>query len=117
MHTIPQPQRVADWLRERGVGALHCDSRRVGAGDGFVAWPGAATDGRRFVAGALDAGAVAALVEREGVEPYAFDDERVIAVPGLKAAAGAIASAFNGTPSASLDMVAITGTNGKTSTA
>ncbi|WP_204734630.1 UDP-N-acetylmuramoyl-L-alanyl-D-glutamate--2,6-diaminopimelate ligase [Hydrogenophaga laconesensis] len=117
MRTMAQPQSVAEWLRERGVGALHCDSRRVGAGDGFVAWPGAATDGRRFVASALDAGAVAALVEREGVEPYAFDDERVIAVPGLKAAAGAIASVFNGTPSASLDMVAITGTNGKTSTA
>ncbi|WP_137921440.1 UDP-N-acetylmuramoyl-L-alanyl-D-glutamate--2,6-diaminopimelate ligase [Hydrogenophaga sp. 2FB] len=117
MRVMDTPQAVADWLRERAVGELHCDSRRVRAGDGFVAWPGAATDGRRFVASALDAGAVAALVEREGVEPYAFDDERVVAVPGLKNAAGAIASAFHGAPSAELDMVAITGTNGKTSTA
>ncbi|MBW0170577.1 MAG: UDP-N-acetylmuramoyl-L-alanyl-D-glutamate--2,6-diaminopimelate ligase [Hydrogenophaga sp.] len=117
MPTTQQALTVANWLRERGVGALHCDSRRVQAGDAFVAWPGAATDGRRFVASALAAGALAALVEREGVETYAFDDERVLAVPGLKAAAGAIASAFHGTPSASLDMVAITGTNGKTSTA
>lgn len=117
MQVIQTPQAVADWLRERAVGELHCDSRRVRAGDGFVAWPGAATDGRRFVASALDAGAVAALVERDGVEPYAFDDERLVAVPGLKNAAGAIASAFHGAPSAELDMVAITGTNGKTSTA
>jgi UDP-N-acetylmuramoyl-L-alanyl-D-glutamate--2,6-diaminopimelate ligase len=117
LRTIQDPQAVADWLRERGVRALHCDSRRVGAGDGFVAWPGAATDGRRFVAGALQAGAAAALVEHEGASSYGFDDERVLAVPGLKASAGAIASVFHGTPSAALDMVAITGTNGKTSTA
>ncbi|MDO9435124.1 UDP-N-acetylmuramoyl-L-alanyl-D-glutamate--2,6-diaminopimelate ligase [Hydrogenophaga sp.] len=118
MQVITKPQAVADWLRSRAVGELHCDSRRLRAGDGFVAWPGAATDGRRFVNGALEAGAVAALVEREGVDSYAFgDDERVVAVPGLKAAAGAIASAFLGAPSASLDVVAITGTNGKTSTA
>lgn len=117
MRTMAQPQAVADWLHGRVRGELHCDSRRLHAGDGFVAWPGAATDGRRFVGAALDAGATAALVEREGVEAYAFDDERVVAVPGLKVSAGAIASAFHGAPSAALDMVAITGTNGKTSTA
>ncbi|QHE87836.1 UDP-N-acetylmuramoyl-L-alanyl-D-glutamate--2,6-diaminopimelate ligase [Hydrogenophaga sp. BPS33] len=117
MQVITKPTAVADWLHERAVGALHCDSRRVQAGDGFVAWPGAATDGRRFVAAALGAGAVAALVEHDRVEPYGFDDERVVAVPGLKNLAGAIASEFHGTPSAELDMVAITGTNGKTSTA
>ncbi|RJP67300.1 MAG: UDP-N-acetylmuramoyl-L-alanyl-D-glutamate--2,6-diaminopimelate ligase [Comamonadaceae bacterium] len=117
MRTLQQPQAVADWLRARVRGELHCDSRRLHPGDGFVAWPGAATDGRRFVGAALEAGAVAALVEREGVEAYAFEDERVLAVPGLKASAGAIASAFHAAPSAALDMVAITGTNGKTSTA
>jgi UDP-N-acetylmuramyl-tripeptide synthetase len=117
MRTMAQPQAVADWLRTRVRGELQCDSRRLHAGDGFVAWPGAATDGRRFVGAALDAGATAALVELEGVEAYAFDDERVVAVPGLKVSAGAIASAFHGAPSAELDMVAITGTNGKTSTA
>ena len=34
------------------TGALHCDSRKVRAGDGFIAWPGAATDGRKHVASA-----------------------------------------------------------------
>ena len=47
---------VADWLRERVTGELYCDSRHLRPGDGFVAWPGAATDGRRFVADALRAG-------------------------------------------------------------
>ena len=117
MRTILHPHAVAEWLRERVTGELHCDSRRLRAGDGFVAWPGAATDGRRFVADALRSGAGAALVELDGVESHGFTDERIAAVPGLKASAGAIASAFHSMPSAALEMVAITGTNGKTSTA
>jgi UDP-N-acetylmuramoyl-L-alanyl-D-glutamate--2,6-diaminopimelate ligase len=111
------PEAVADWLRARVSTTLRCDSRRVGAGDGFVAWPGAATDGRRYVAGALEAGATAAVVERDGVEAFSLDSERVVAVPGLKQLAGPIASAFHGDPSAALDVVAVTGTNGKTSCA
>jgi UDP-N-acetylmuramoyl-L-alanyl-D-glutamate--2,6-diaminopimelate ligase len=65
----------------------------------------------------LSAGATAALVEREGVAAFDLADARVASVAGLKAQAGAIASAYHGDPSASLAMVAITGTNGKTSTA
>ena len=118
MAAMEQPQDVASWLRQRVTGHLVCDSRLVAPGDGFVAWPGAAVDARRFVRSALDAGAAAAVIELDGAD--AFDllrDERVVAVTGLKALAGAIASAFHGDPSASLAMVAITGTNGKTSTA
>jgi UDP-N-acetylmuramyl-tripeptide synthetase len=108
---------IAEWLRARVQGTLQCDSRQVGPGDGFVAWPGAATDGRRFVPAALAAGAAAVLVEAEGVDAFGLADERVLAVPGLKALAGPIASAFSGNPSAQLDVIAITGTNGKTSCA
>ena len=98
--------------------ALAADSRRVGRGDGFVAWPGHASDGRRFVDAALAAGASACLVEADGVEAFGFDAEpRVAALRGLKAAAGDIASRFLATPSSKLDVVAVTGTNGKTSTA
>lgn len=117
MPNTRDPRHIAGWLRERVTGGLQCDSRRVRPGDAFVAWPGAATDGRRYVPGALAAGAVAVLVEAEGAPAFGFDDERVRAVPGLKALAGPIASAYHGDPSASLDMVAITGTNGKTSSA
>ncbi|MBD3892648.1 UDP-N-acetylmuramoyl-L-alanyl-D-glutamate--2,6-diaminopimelate ligase [Hydrogenophaga sp.] len=118
MLTLHQPQHVADWLRARGVIRLQSDSRHVQAGDGFVAWPGAASDARRFVAAALQAGASAALVERAGAEGFDFGPgDAVLAMPGLKAQAGAVASAFYGQPSAQLDLLAITGTNGKTSTA
>ncbi|MBX3610637.1 MAG: UDP-N-acetylmuramoyl-L-alanyl-D-glutamate--2,6-diaminopimelate ligase [Hydrogenophaga sp.] len=118
VQTLIQPLAAATWLRASVTGELVCDSRRVRPGDGFVAWPGAATDGRRFVEDALHAGAGAAVVEREGLEAFGFrDDPRVLAVPSLKVQAGPIASAFCHEPSGALEVVAITGTNGKTSSA
>ena len=47
------------WLRSRVQGDLHTDSRKVKAGDAFVAWPGAATDGRAYVGKAVEQGAAA----------------------------------------------------------
>lgn len=107
---------AARWLRERATGTLRSDSRQVCPGDAFMAWPGAAHDARRFVAGALKAGAGACLVAAEGVEAFGFDDPRIAALPGLKAAAGLVAASFFGTPGTALELIAATGTNGKTST-
>ncbi|RYZ10923.1 MAG: UDP-N-acetylmuramoyl-L-alanyl-D-glutamate--2,6-diaminopimelate ligase [Comamonadaceae bacterium] len=117
MRQLHHPDEAADWLRSRGIRSLFADSRQVGAADGFVAWPGAATDGRRHVAAALAQGAAACLVEQDGVEAFAFADERVACYAGLKAATGPVAAAFYGHPSLELDVLAVTGTNGKTSTA
>jgi UDP-N-acetylmuramyl-tripeptide synthetase len=117
LNAFQTPNKAADWLRERVSGDLTCDSRQVTPGDAFVAWPGAATDGRRYVGVALQAGAAAALVESEGAAGFDLDDARVAAVSGLKRLAGPIASAFHRDPSAALDVVAFTGTNGKTSSA
>lgn len=118
MMAFDTPETVARWLRERVPGALRGDSRQVRAGDAFVAWPGAAQDGRHFVPAALAAGAAAIVVERDGVADFAFDDQApVAAIRGLKAHAGPIASAFCQTPSAQIDVIAVTGTNGKTSSA
>jgi len=111
------PDEAARWLRSRVRGALHADSRSIGAGDGFIAWPGAATDGRRFVPSALAQGAVACLVEAEGSAAFGFEGEAVATYPGLKAATGPIAAAYYDKPSEQLDVLAVTGTNGKTSTA
>ena len=115
--TLHNPADAAAWLRSRVRGALHADSRTVSAGDGFIAWPGAATDGRRFVAGAIAQGATACLVELEGSEAFGFEGESIATYAGLKAATGPIAAAYYDTPSAVLDLIAVTGTNGKTSTA
>jgi UDP-N-acetylmuramyl-tripeptide synthetase len=120
LSTVLQTSAQAlDWLRHRGTVALHADSRRLAAGDAFLAWPGAASDGRRYVPGALAAGARACLIEHQASAQVGLDlqDERIATFPGLKAAASEIASAFYGRPSAQLKVMAVTGTNGKTSTA
>ena len=106
------------WLAVRGARALATDSRRVAAGAAFIAWPGYAVDGRQFVPQALAVGASACLVEAEGADGVALpDDERVATLRDLKAATGVLASRFMGAPSESLNVVACTGTNGKTSMA
>ena len=106
------------WLAERGVRALAIDSRQVAPFDAFIAWPGYAVDGRQFVPQALAAGASACLVEADSADAFdGLDRPEVAALHGLKAATGPLASAFMGAPSAKLDVIAVTGTNGKTSTA
>ena len=44
--TLHQAAEAVAWLRARVTGTLQTDSRSVQPGDGFIAWPGAATDGR-----------------------------------------------------------------------
>ena len=118
MQELHTPSQAAQWLRQRVTGTLQSDSRKLAAGDGFIAWPGAAVDGRQFVDAALQKGAVACLVERDGVAAWPLQGgERVACYPGLKADTGAIAAEFFGRPSSALKVVAVTGTNGKTSTA
>lgn len=117
MQALHTPEQAVQWLRARVTGTLHVDSRRIGAGDGFIAWPGAATDGRQHVAAALAQGAAACLVEQDGVESYGFSGTQIATYRQLKAATGPLAAAYYEEPSAQLDVVAVTGTNGKTSTA
>lgn len=110
-----------EWLRQQGVVELTVDSRAVRTlpDAAFIAWPGAARDGRAFVVQALQEGARACLVEAEGVEAFDFAGApagRMAMVSGLKARSAEIAHGFYGEPSAALSVVAVTGTNGKTST-
>ena len=114
LHTIAQVQA---WLAQNVTRALQSDSRKVQAGDGFVAWPGAATDARSHVVTALAQGAAVCLVEHEGVQAFGFDDPRIASYAHLKRDIGPIAAATLGEPSNGMSVVAVTGTNGKTSTA
>jgi UDP-N-acetylmuramoyl-L-alanyl-D-glutamate--2,6-diaminopimelate ligase len=115
--SLTSPDAAARWLREWVHGQLRTDSRKVKPGDAFIAWPGHGADGRQFVQAALTAGATTCVVEREGLEAFGFNDARVASLPGLKTAAGWIADAFHHAPSAHMDVVAVTGTNGKSSSA
>ena len=113
---LPSVHDAVSWLRERVTGTLQTDSRQVRAGDGFIAWPGAATDGRAHIGDALARGAAACLVEHEGIEAFTLDGAPVAALRGLKAATGLIAADWFDHPTQHLDVLAVTGTNGKTST-
>jgi UDP-N-acetylmuramyl-tripeptide synthetase len=118
LHQLASPLDAVQWLQQRGVRALASDSRRVAAGDAFIAWPGYANDARQFVRGAIADGARACLVEAAGAEAFDWAElDAVAALPDLKRHAGRIASVFMGEPSRRLTMLATTGTNGKTSTA
>ena len=97
--------------REAVIDGLCQDSRSVQRGDLFVGMPGESVDGRRFVEDAHRREAAAILIEDDG---RALPDPGV-AVTGLRSALGGIASRFFGEPSAQLEVVAVTGTNGKTS--
>lgn len=114
---LKSPEAAARWLAEWCTGTLRTDSRQVRPGDAFIAWPGYARDGREFVAAALAAGASTCLVEDDDVERFGFMDARVASLPGLKARTGEIAATFFGKPTDALDVIAVTGTNGKTSSA
>lgn len=117
MRHLSSVSEAVQWLQALQAQRLVCDSRQLAPGDAFVAWPGSGQDGRRFVNTSLRAGAVACLIEAEGAEVWGFTDERVATLPGLKRLAGEMASAFYHHPSQRLRAVAVTGTNGKTSTA
>lgn len=91
---------------------LSLDSRAINRGDAFVAIKGADADGRRYINDALSQGAVAVLAEAEGLT---HQDPRVIPVVGLKSQLGELARRFYADPSKDLCVIAVTGTNGKTS--
>lgn len=119
MRLLQSTEDAVNWLHSRDVAALQTDSRRVKAGQGFIAWPGAVSDGRAFIGAALENGASACLVEISGADALdlAPFGESVAAIADLKMHSGLIAAEFLGHPSRHLRVVAVTGTNGKTSTA
>lgn len=107
---------LIDTLRASGVipTGIGCDSRHIGRGEVFAAWPGFASDGRRHIDAAIDRGAPAVLYENgDGFEPRAVTVP-AIGVSGLRDLAGFVAHALYQKPSESLWMVGVTGTNGKT---
>jgi len=106
---------LGQWLRETLApgAALVADSRAVRPGAGFVAWRGASHDGRDYIEQAIARGAVAVLYESGAPVQTASAASR--AVPQLRQLAGPIAAEYYGRPSERLEVVAVTGTNGKTS--
>ena len=94
------------------VGGLAYDSRGVSPGSLFFCVRGERSDGHDFAADAVEAGAAALVVERPlglGVPEVRVSDARAAMAP--------VAVRFNGDPTRRLDVIGVTGTNGKTTTA
>ena len=98
------------------VSGIQIDSRKVGAGDLFLAIPGEVHDGRQFIEQAVASGAAAVLAEAPVAGFVDAIPVPMIEIPDLQIEAGAIASRFYGQPSADMHMIGVTGTNGKTTT-
>jgi len=93
------------------------DSRMVKAGDMFLAYPGALVDGRDFALDALNRGAASILYEPINANAVLLSLPNAFGVPHLAEKMAGIAAFFYGEPSRDLQMVGVTGTNGKTSIA
>jgi UDP-N-acetylmuramoyl-L-alanyl-D-glutamate--2,6-diaminopimelate ligase len=91
---------------------LAYDAREVPRGSLFFCVPGTRVDGHELAAEAVAAGAAALVVER----PLGLDIPQVV-VPSVRAAMPRAAVTFFGDPTAELRVLAVTGTNGKTTTA
>ncbi len=110
-------REILEQLQAMGVApsGVADDSRQVQPGDLFLAYPGDLSDGRAYIADALARGAVAVLWQPGG--DFAWNMALTAAnlpVPALRALAGPLAHAVYGHPSEGLSVIAITGTNGKT---
>ncbi len=98
------------------VRGLSSDSRRLRAGDVFFACKGGTFHGLEFAGEAVEKGASCVLWEPSAEEPYRLPaGVPALAVPGLRAQIGVIADRFYGRPSRGIPVVAVTGTDGKTS--
>nr|WP_245526039.1 UDP-N-acetylmuramoyl-L-alanyl-D-glutamate--2,6-diaminopimelate ligase [Acidimicrobium ferrooxidans] len=106
---VPSARLVGD--PSVAIADITLDSRSVSPGAMFCATRGSRFDGHDFVSDAIARGAVALLVQHE----VALDIPQLV-VPSVRHAIGGLVAGFFGRPSERLDLVGITGTNGKTTT-
>ena len=96
------------------ITAITSDSRAVTPGSLFIAVKGFASDGHKYIASAIEKGAVAIVCEE--IPDQVRNDVAIVKVENSRHAVAMIADAFYGHPSRKLTLVGITGTNGKTTT-
>ncbi len=97
------------------VTGVQDDSRKIIAGDLFLAYPGLRTDGRRYFHDAVEKKAAAIVCEAEHYQPTVQTTIPIIPIAKLQHCIGEIAARFYGNPSEKMNIIGVTGTNGKTS--
>ncbi|NKB38924.1 MAG: UDP-N-acetylmuramoyl-L-alanyl-D-glutamate--2,6-diaminopimelate ligase [Gammaproteobacteria bacterium] len=106
-----------DSADDRILTGIKSDSRLVENGDLFFACSGQQTAGSEFIDEAINAGACAVVVERGLGRSTSNKTVPIIETKNLNEKLGYIADRFYGSPSADLNLIGVTGTNGKTSIA
>ena len=104
-------------LPDISITGICLDSRKARPGDLFLAFAGVNTSGVEYIRHAITSGVVAVAVEQGTAENIFEKSIPVIPVKQLRENAGVIAARFYGNPSAAMNVIGITGTNGKTSVA
>jgi UDP-N-acetylmuramoyl-L-alanyl-D-glutamate--2,6-diaminopimelate ligase len=100
---------------EIDITGVHIDSRRVKHGHLFMAMKGTLTDGHAYIPAAIQNGATAVLCEEIPGEKE--ENITYIQVSDSEDAVGKIATTFYGDPTSTIELVGVTGTNGKTTIA
>ncbi len=98
------------------VKGLKTNSHACQAGDLFIGMPGTRVDGGEFWHSAIASGAIAAIVSPQAAQKHPISDACVISSSDMTQACAAVATAFYGYPGRQLQLVGVTGTNGKTTT-
>ncbi len=98
------------------VTGLSLSSRRVQPGDIYAALPGSQVHGASYAADAVAAGAAAVLTDEEGTRIAGDLGVPLLVLENPRGVLGSLASRLHGDPAASLRLMAVTGTQGKTTT-
>jgi UDP-N-acetylmuramoyl-L-alanyl-D-glutamate--2,6-diaminopimelate ligase len=113
---------IAPWIssvEDCDVTGIENDSRRLVQGQVFLAYPGAQTDGRKYIHAVIEQGAAAVLYDPQGMEHIVSSRPGVPVIPfeHLYQRMGELAARFYDYPSKKMTIIGITGTNGKTTIA
>ena len=108
------PLGIVQGFTDVEISDIVYDSRRAKPGCAFVCMRGSSSDGHRYAAGAVQAGAAVVVAE----EPVEAPGAQVILVPDTRKALALMSAAFFGNPAeGDISVIGVTGTKGKTTTA
>ena len=97
------------------VNGIEIDSRNIKEGNAFIAIKGTQADGHNYIGKAIELGAKTIICEK--LPETTVEDVTYVTISDTEDAVGKIATTFYGNPTEKLDLVGVTGTNGKTTIA
>lgn len=107
--------KIVSGSADTEIKSVRYDSRKVEKGDLFVCITGFQTDGHKYAASAVEKGAAAIVCEHE-IEEIKNSGVTVVVTDNTRKALALISSAYYGHPADKINVIGVTGTNGKTTT-